>query len=64
MAFQNRLSKCINLYFFRKPEKILGFTSKFKQGRVTLNTGIVLFGLTMEFSSHFYTMNGPLHNAQ
>ena len=28
------------LYFSRKLEKILGFTSKFRQGRVTLSTGI------------------------
>ena len=27
------------IYFFRKPEKILGFTSKFRSGWVTLNTG-------------------------
>ena len=28
------------LYFSRKPEKILGFTSKFRYGRITLNTDI------------------------
>ena len=38
---RHRLSKCIKLYFFsRTPEKILGFTSKFRYGGVTLNTGI------------------------
>ena len=31
----------------RKPEKILGFSSKFKKGPVTLNTGIFLFGLSL-----------------
>ena len=40
-AFQN----AYNYIFSRKPEKILGFTSKFRQGRVTLNTGIFVFGL-------------------
>ena len=33
------------VFFSRKTEKILGFTSKFRQGRVTLKTGIFLFGL-------------------
>ena len=28
------------------PEKNLGFTSKFRWGRVTLNTGIFLFGIS------------------
>ena len=32
--------------FSTKPEKNLGFSSKFRQGRVTLNKGIFLFGLT------------------
>ena len=31
------------IYFSRKPEKILGFSSKFKKGRVTLNTGIIFY---------------------
>ena len=40
------LSKCIKLYFFPENLKIfLGFTSKFRQGRVTLNTGFFLFDL-------------------
>ena len=28
-------------FFFWKPETILGFTNKFRLGRVTLNTGII-----------------------
>ena len=40
------LLKSIKLYiFFRKPEKILGFTSKFRYGWVTLNTGIFYLAL-------------------
>ena len=34
------------IFFLKKnPEKILGFTSNFRQGRVTLNIGILLIGL-------------------
>ena len=46
-AFQN----ATNYIFSRKPGKILGFTSKSRWGRVTLNTGIVLFGLINELIS-------------
>ena len=38
LYFQN----AYNLFF---PEKILGFNSKLRKGRVTLNTGIFLVGL-------------------
>ena len=30
-------------------KKNLGYTSKFRQGRVTLNTGIFLFGLVLNY---------------
>ena len=33
--------KMHKIYFFRKPEKILGPTSQFRYGRVTLNIGIL-----------------------
>ena len=53
------LSKCIKIYFFLKiPDFFLGFTSKFRYGQVTLNTGIFLFGLNLsvefihELSNH------------
>ena len=36
------------LFFPEKLKKILGFTSKFRLGRVTLNTDIFLFGLNSE----------------
>ena len=42
---QKCLAKCIKLYFSRKPEKNSRFTSKFRYGWVTLNTGIFLFGM-------------------
>ena len=35
------LSKCIKLYFFHN--FFLGFTSKFRKGWVTLNTGCFFF---------------------
>ena len=36
------------LYFFPENlKKILGFTSKFRYGLVTLNTGVFLFGLNV-----------------
>ena len=34
--------KMHKIFFSRKPEKNLGFTSKFSSGPVTLNTGIFL----------------------
>ena len=41
------------IFFSRKPEKILGFTSIFGYGQVTLNTGI--FGNDV-FSKHLFPM--------
>ena len=42
------LSKCIKLYFFQRTWNIfLGFTSKFRYGRVTLNTGIFYLALAL-----------------
>ena len=39
-----RLSKCIKLYIFPENlKKNLGFISKFRKGRVTLSTGIVIW---------------------
>ena len=35
------------IFFSRKPEKILGFTSKFRYCQATLHTGIFLFGLSL-----------------
>ena len=35
------------IFFQENLKKNQGFTSKFSQGRVTLNTGIVLFGLNI-----------------
>ena len=39
--------------FFQKTwKKIIGFTSKFSYGLVTLNTGFFLFGLTNKDNKH------------
>ena len=40
-------------FFPENLEQILGFTSKFKQGRVTLYTGFILFGLLRKTLSQF-----------
>ena len=47
MDFERRFAFQMHkiIFFSRKPEKILGFTSIFGYGQVTLNTGIFLFGL-------------------
>ena len=64
------LSKCIKLYIIQENlKKILGFTSKFRLGRVSLNTGIILFGLSQKVqgcgNSRAYLSNlVPFHSGQ
>ena len=48
--------------FSENLKKILGFTSKLRQGRVTLNTGIFLFGLINSLHSEDYYVSRILHN--
>ena len=61
-AFGNAffLSKCI--FFSENLKKILRFTSKFRESRVTLNTGILLFYLMWMTLLHLQMPpNGVFH---
>ena len=48
------------IFFPENLKKILGFTSKFSKGRVTLNTGILLFGLYFYFSPKKRVISGTM----
>ena len=56
MHFEKKFASqnALNYFFPIKHRDIHGFTSKFMQGRVTLNTGIFLFGLIKSTGMEHY----------
>ena len=50
-----KMHKIIFFFFSENLKKILGFTSKFRYGQVTLNTGIFLFSLNSRHRSEKFT---------